>query len=214
VLLQRQGEAEKALELYQEALERLRRRQDQFGVATVLSNIGEVHLDLENTGEALLMLKKSIRAAEDANYRHILPTTHCLLSIAYLLLDRPSTAFDHAEKGLQLAEEIGNMPYAGMAYRTLGITAAALERQGHLPSIVPSGGPEAYFTTSMEILSGLNFSYEQARTLLAWGTYLRQSHDPTRRAKGESYLKRAAAQFEQLDLPLPRPSSLGQRKHV
>lgn len=203
VILRRQGKPQEALELYEEALELFRHLHDRFGIAVIVNNMGEVYLDLEDLQKALPALKEALRMGKEVNFRLMLPETHYLLSVAYVLLDRPSTAFDHAEKALQLAEEIGNLTYAGMAYRALGIAAAALERKGRLPAVVPSEGPEAYFTTSMEVLSGMNQRYEQARTLLAWGKYLRESRESTRQAKGESYLKRATQQFDRLQLPVP-----------
>lgn len=203
VTLQRQGEAEKALELYEEALELFRRLHDRYGIAVTKSNIGEIHLDLGNVDEALATLKEAHHMGEAINFRPVLPQNHYLLSAAYVLLDRPSKAFDHAEKALQLAEEIGNLTYAGIAYRALGIAAAALERQGRTPAVVPLEGPKAYFTASTEILAGMNQVYERARTLLAWGTYLRERHEPSLRAKGESYIRQAKEQFEQLQLPVP-----------
>jgi tetratricopeptide (TPR) repeat protein len=210
VLLRRQGEAEKALELYEEALELAGRLNHQYVLAITLHNIGDVHLELGDAEQAMLNLEKAIQSAEAINYRHMLPDTYSSLSAAYVLLGRPSTAFDHAEKALQLAEEIANLSYAGIAYRALGVAAAALERRGRLPSVVPPEGPEAYFTTSMEILSGMNQTYERTRTLLAWGRYLHEKRERAQRAKSESYLQRAAEQFKRLGLPIPSPSSLGQ----
>lgn len=203
VTLQRQGETETSLELYLEARDLFLRLNDRYGLSVNLSNIGEIYLDLGEVQKALAALEESRRIAETINFRIVLPQTHYLFSGAYVLLARHSTAFDHAEKALQLAEEVGNLSFAGIAYRALGIAAAALEREGRLPSIVPPEGPEAYFTSSMEILTGMNQVYERARTLLAWGTYLYESRDPTRKAKGESYLKRAHEQFAQLQLPVP-----------
>lgn len=202
-ILRRQGELEKALELYEEALELFRRLHDRYGIAIMLNNIGEVYLDLGRVRQALPTLKEARSLAEAINFRLMLPETNYLLSSAYLLLDRPSTAFDYAEKALHLAEEIGNLSYAGMAYRGLGVAAAALEKQGRLPAVVPPEGPEAYFITSMEVLAGMNQTYERARTLLAWGRYLKESGEPARRAKGESYLERANEQFDHLQLPIP-----------
>jgi tetratricopeptide (TPR) repeat protein len=202
-ILRRQGELGRALELYEEALELFRHLHDRYGIAIILNNIGEVYLDLERVHQALPALKEARSLGEAINFRLMLPETNYLLSSAYLLLDRPSTAFDYAEKSLHLAEEIGNLSYAGMAYRGLGVAAAALEKQGRLPPVVPPEGPEAYFITSMEVLAGMNQTYERARTLLAWGKYLRESREPTRRAKGESYLERAAEQFDHLQLPVP-----------
>lgn len=204
VTLQQQGEAEKALELYEEALELYQGMNDRFGIVISLHNVGEIYLDLRRADEALSALKEVIKTAKSINYRTILPETYRLLSAAHLMLDQSFKAFNYAEKAVHLAEEVGHLPYAGMAYRALGIAAAALERQGRLPPVVPAEGPEAYFATSMEILSGLNNTYERARTLLAWGRYLSESGEPTRQAKGDSYLKRAGEQFDYLQLPEPR----------
>jgi tetratricopeptide (TPR) repeat protein len=161
VTLQRQGETETSLKLYLEARELFLRLNDRYGLSVNLSNIGEIYLDLGEIQEALAALEESRRIAEAINFRIVMPHTHYLFSAAYVLLDRPATAFDHAEKALQLAEEIGNLTFAGLAYRALGIAAAALERQGRLPPVVPPEGPEAYFTTSMEILAGMNQVYER-----------------------------------------------------
>lgn len=209
-ILQGQGQQDQALKLHEEALGLFRALRNRYGMAVIMNNMGEIYLDLGNASKALALLEEARHLAETIDCRYVLPDIYCLLSAAHLLLKQPSVAFEHAEKALEVARELTNPSNEGAALRALGMAAAALEKQDRLPAGVPPGGPESYFVTSMELLRREDRVYEQARTLQAWGTYLKASDDPLKQAKGESYLQQAADQFKQLGLALAPLTRLGQ----
>jgi tetratricopeptide (TPR) repeat protein len=169
-------------------------------MAVVLNNMGAVYVAQGSGQQALSVLREARQMAEEVNFRPMLPETYALLSAAQRLIGNFHAAFDLAEKALQMAEEVGSMEYAAVAYRTLGRAAARLEQRGDLPFQVVSGGAESYFATSLEILEQVGSLYERARSLQAMGEYLKQTGKPERQAEAETYLQQAADLFERVGL--------------
>jgi predicted ATPase/class 3 adenylate cyclase len=183
----RQGNYALALALYEQSLTIARAIGDQANELVILNNIGAARVGLGAYEEAEAELRRLIGRLTDPNW-FVLPESYYFLALAYLGQGKVKKALAAARRALALGQQIGSQEYQGMAWRALGMVAAAY----HQPMAVGESFQSASdcFAESARIFANMEAAGEHAITLQAWGHYELEQGD---RARGEALLREAQA---------------------
>ncbi len=162
------GDFKAAAELYQKALEMARQIGHRESEIIYLTNLGAARLGLGQLEQAEAELRQAI-ALSGPKYCS-LSETYSLLGQACLGQDKVPEGLEAARRALGLAQEAENDLNIGLAWRTLGMAAAACLRANGSPA---GGAPEprACFAESLRVLEGIHAQGEQAYTLRDWGDF-------------------------------------------
>jgi predicted ATPase len=171
VIAEARGDYKEALRYYHEALVTARQIGNKDGEMVYLSNLGGVKVQLEDYLGAEADLNIVVDMAGSSG-QDVLSSTFSFLSRAKLGLGKGHEALSNAQDALLLADEMEAPDDMGLAWRTLGQIAAALEmpvRPRENSGITV--GAEECFAESVRIFREIEREDELARTLRTWANY-------------------------------------------
>jgi len=166
------GDFQAAAELYQKALAMARQIGHRESEIIYLTNLGAARLGLGQLEQAEAEVRHAIALAGPKFCA--LPESYSLLSQACLGQDKLAEALEAGRHALTLAQEAENDLSIGLAWRALGMVAAALgATSGPAHNGAPAGGldPRACFAESLRVLNAIHAEGEQAYTLRAWADF-------------------------------------------
>lgn len=157
-----QGDGQKAIEFYDEALALMREIGNKSSEIMALSNRAGARLltgDFERAETEL----RGVIATVGAAGHFVLPETFCFLTQALLGQNKTASALEAGLKSLALAEKAGSREYTGNAWRVLGMVAAqsgqSIEVNGKLRTAAQC------FERSLQIFREAGIETERARAL-------------------------------------------------
>ncbi len=165
-------------------------------------NEGQVLLSMERYDQAYAALNEAFQLYGKwmADTRHrpgVLSEIHYGLAIVELHRPDLISAWSHARKALEEAQESGEQLYMGIAYRCLGDVITALETVPEPDADAFSSDPIFYYQESILNLRGVRAEAEHARTLLAYGKSLASQG---RQLLAERQLQQSLLLFTRLDM--------------
>jgi tetratricopeptide (TPR) repeat protein len=171
VIAEVRGDYQKALRYYQEALDTARQIGNKDGEMVYLSNLGGVKVHLEDYHGAEVDLISVVDMA-GSNGQDVLSSTFSFLGRARLGSGKVQEALLNVQYALRLAEEMEAPDDLGLAWRALGLIAAALEMpvQPRESSGITFGAEEC-FVESERIFREIEREDELARTLRERASY-------------------------------------------
>jgi tetratricopeptide (TPR) repeat protein len=180
VILESQGNYRGALSRYQQALDMAREIGNRDGEMVYLSNFGGAKVRLGEYPSAEADLRQVIQMAGSRGL-YELSQTYSFLAEALLGQDRVVEALESAQQALALAEEMESQDNLGIAWRALGLVAAArhepiqvgLSKEGQ-PRIASA---ETCFVESERIFKAIEREDERARTLREWAKFKLEQGD-------------------------------------
>ena len=187
-----QGDPAQAIPLFQHALKVARKIGDRPLEPESLTELGIAHQQLGDLEQAQEMLDQSLNLSSISVEQWHTPVIHCHLARLFLVTNRGPKALDHARTGLQIARELGAPWVLGVAQRVMGKVGACLD---NTEAVVEPG---ARFKESIHILREIGAEAELARSLAAYGLYLRRSAGNAQRSA--ALLDEARDWFQQLGM--------------
>ncbi len=122
-----QTEPEQALYVLEEGLEEFQGHLTPLDSTLIYGNLGKIHLNLKRYTEAEEHLLKNLELLKYVQLPESLAYCYRVLTELYVLTDRPSKAIIYGRKGLELANELGNLrlrqllsQYLAHAYAAVG----------------------------------------------------------------------------------------------
>ncbi|RLC99162.1 MAG: hypothetical protein DRI77_03425 [Chloroflexi bacterium] len=186
------GDPAQAIPLFQRALEVARKIGDRPLEPESLAGLGTAYQQLGDLGQAQEMLEQSLNLSSISAEQWQVQTIHGRLARLFLATNRGQEALAHARVGLQVAQELGDPWVLGVARQVMGKVSA------HLGSAEAVAEPGSHFEESIHILREVGAEAELARSLAAYGLYLRRSAGKTQRSA--ALLGEARALFQQLGM--------------
>lgn len=157
-----QGDGQKAIEYYDEALSIMKEIGSKSSEIMTLSNRGGARLLLCDFETAEADLNEIIEKVGDAGH-FTLPETYCFLTQALLGQRKYAEALEAAQKTMVLSEKSGSREYLGNAWRVLGIAVA---KSGKIISVnEKSLNAAECFEKSLQIFEEAGIETDRARTL-------------------------------------------------
>ena len=198
VIAEARGDYETAYQRYDGALTISRETGYRDGEILFLTNRGSAQVALKKYEAAEIDLRQAISMAGITG-SWCMPLAFNYRAEALLGLDRHEEAFYSARQALVLAEEDKTPEYVGIAWRTLGMIAAQIDRTVRFSDWETHQkndyNAEACFSKSIQIFTDAEIDSERARTLREWARYEIQRGD---REKGEKMWREARAIFASL----------------
>jgi tetratricopeptide (TPR) repeat protein len=154
------GQIQKAIVLYEDALEIAREQEDKQGEGVWLGNLGNCYYSLGQTQRAIEVYEQALAIDREIGYRSGEVADLGNLGNCYADLGQTQRAIELHEQALAIAREIGDRQYEGIA---LGNLAEALIDQGHYDEAIQRAS--AYVDIAEEI--GKPSSYGYGRLALA-----------------------------------------------
>jgi signal transduction histidine kinase len=114
------GEYAKAYEYYMEALHKYTILNDETGIATVYSGLGDTYLMQEDYTKALRYLTQSLNAYQKAKSKEGMATTYLKIGTLNFKTYNNDKALQSYEKALNLANSIHHKKIAATAYNNIG----------------------------------------------------------------------------------------------
>lgn len=186
------GNYQRAIELYQEALDTEVDVSDPDWEWICLFNIAWSRIELGEFAKAEVILREILVKAISSGWFG-LSMTNAYLANACLKQGRLEDALPAAKEAVLLAQESGAKEFLGAAWRILGKVAAQMDHPINI------GNEEVdvrdCFTNSLEIFEEIQAEPEKARTLRSWGRYEMSKGD---RRRGRSMWEEARGIFNQL----------------
>ena len=189
-----QGSPAQAIPLFERAIELAREIGDRFVEAASLSDLGRANLYLGNLGRAQELLEQALDVMRVSGGRTPTLDAHAYLAMVFLAMGEGDEALAHARTGLQVAQEMGDRWGLGLTHRVMGEIAAQI---GSKKARVE---PVSHFEESIRILREIGAEAELARSLSAYGLYLRRSGDAEEARRGVMLLDEARVLFQQLGM--------------
>ncbi|KPJ50882.1 MAG: hypothetical protein AMJ38_01275 [Dehalococcoidia bacterium DG_22] len=188
-----QGFPTRAIPLFQRGLRIAREIGALTSEAILLLDLGRAYHHLGDLEQAREMLEQSLGMGSVIE-RRLVPLIHTCLAQVRLAADRGDEAPAHARAGLQASREMEEPWSLAMAHRVMGQVTA------HIGSEEAGAEPMSHFEESIRILGEIGAEAELARSLAAYGLYLRRSDDAEKARRGTTLLDEAKALFQQLEM--------------
>ncbi|MBN1813522.1 MAG: tetratricopeptide repeat protein [Anaerolineae bacterium] len=186
-----QGFPAQAIPLFQRALRMAQEVGDRSASPEVLYQLGRAYYYLGHLEQAQEALEQALSTASDS-LAHQIPLIHAYLAQVYHAAGREGEALSQAHTGLQAARELGEPWTLGLAHRVMGEVATYLGEEAGTE-------PTHHFEESIRILREIGAAAELARSLAAYGLYLRRSSTAAAR-RSTALLNEARASFQQLEM--------------
>ena len=146
--------------------------------AVALTNEGQMLISMDRYKEAL----ETLETAHDLNQRYSTTTDraertrrasqceiHYAFAAAYLGLNEPEKAWEHARLSLSLSDDLQLPIRVGFAYRAI---AKVLTELGEAPDDSCDSDPDAYFKAAIDAFREVKAEGEMAKTIYAHGRSL------------------------------------------
>lgn len=154
------GKHEEAIDYFEQARAMARKAENWRLLALIVNNIAMIRLEDGDTEQALTLLNRALDYAKRGDGPYDFQSEmYRVLAEAELRQGNTETAWQSAERALELAQHYNRSQDIGAAYRTLGIIAAKTG-QGQ-------ESPEAYFKNSRDLFRAGHNQAEDARTMVA-----------------------------------------------
>lgn len=191
-----QGDGEKAVFHYKQALDTAREIGNKANEIMVLSNIGGAKLLLSDFVSAEDDLRRVISMTEKTGH-FILPETYRFLAEFLLNQIKNDEALKAAQKSLELSQEAENNENIGGAWRVLGLISANLQK----PVAIDGKNFAAVdcFTKSLQIFTDIKMNTERARVLRDFANYENTFGDKNHARK---MVNEAKEIFIKLEMPI------------
>jgi DNA-binding SARP family transcriptional activator/Tfp pilus assembly protein PilF len=188
-----QGFPARAIPLFRRALEMAQEVGDRSASPEVLYQLGRTHYFLDHLERAQEALEQALEVAGDS-LAHQIPPIHAYLAQVHQAAGRREEALTQARAGLEVAQELGEPWTLGLTHRVMGQVAAHLGEETEVE-------PRHYFERSIRILREIGAAAELARSLAAYGLYLRRSSTSAVAARHSTVLlNEAKASFQELKM--------------
>ncbi len=155
---EKNGDLDKALELYLEGITYLRTGQDDFKMATFNKLIAEVFLKLNNYEKAEEYIQKSIKIAQNKNIILTLSYSRFIEAILLQHNDKENEAQKVYEEILQVFNEKGRNDRAVECYASLGLIAINQGRLKDAKSLIEKGEEKYTALKNNQIIYDLVFA--------------------------------------------------------
>ena len=186
-----QGAPTQAISFFQRTLRIAGEIGDRALELETLAELGRAYHHLGDLDKARETLEQALGMMSISVERRQAPVIHAYLAHLFLAADRDEEALAHARTGLQAAQELEEPWSLGLAHRAMGQVAA------QLGSEEGAGEPGLYFEEGIRILRELGAEAELARSLAAYGFYLRRSADAGKAQRGAALVDKAGVLFQQ-----------------
>jgi DNA-binding SARP family transcriptional activator len=189
-----QGSPTQAIPFFQRALRIAREIGDRALEPEALSELGRAYHHLGDLERAQETLEQSLSMIPISIVQSQVPAVHAYLTQVFLAADRDDKALAHAHAGLQEAKEIKEPWSLGLTHRVMGEVAE------HLGQDKTGTEPVPHFEESIRILREIGAEAELARSLAAYGLYLRRSAEVNQAQRGVALLGEARSLLKKLGM--------------
>jgi len=194
IAIREQGDQDRAIRLIQRALEIGRKIGDQALEPDALSELGMAYYALGDLEQAHDMLEEALEKTSVSIARFQLPLIHVRLARLLLASGRDDEALIQARAGLQEAEGVKDPWQVGVAHRAMAEVVAQIGNEE------AEAEPATSFEKSVHVLREIGAEAELARSLAAYGFYLRRLNEADEVRRGATMLGQARALFRRLEM--------------